>query len=63
VKFFANSWDDSIDSGYTGCGKIDQDPDKYGKSVLRKKNENGKLIDTNNSTNDFTRDSTPSLKR
>ena len=51
----------SIDGGYTGCGKVDKDPDRYGKSVIRK-SENGKLVDTNNSTNDFTRDATPSLK-
>jgi len=52
----------SIDSGYTGCGKIDSDPDRYGKSALRK-NNGGKLADTNNSTNDFTRDATPTLAK
>ena len=51
----------SVDAGYTGCGKVDRDPDRYGKSALRK-SEGGKLADTNNSTNDFTRDSVPSLK-
>lgn len=51
----------SVDAGYTGCGKVDSDPDRYGKSALRK-SENGKFADTNNSTNDFTRDSVPSLK-
>lgn len=51
----------SIDAGYTGCGAIDKDPDRYGKSALRKR-ENGKLVDTNNSTNDFVRDSVPTLK-
>ena len=51
----------SVDAGYTGCGKVDRDPDRYGKSALRK-SEDGKLADTNNSTNDFTRDSVPSLK-
>ena len=35
----------------------------YGKSVLRKRGNDGKLTDTNNSTNDFTPDSTPSLKK
>lgn len=51
----------SIDGGYTGCGKVDKDPDRYGKSVIRKR-EKGRLADSNNSTNDFTRDATPSLK-
>lgn len=51
----------SIDAGYTGCGKVDKDPGRFGKSVLRKKVE-GKLADTDNSTNDFQRDATPSLK-
>ena len=49
--------------GWTHCGKIDKDPERYGKSVLRKRGNDGKLIDTNNSTNDFTPDSTPSLKK
>jgi len=52
----------SVDAGYTGCGATDGDPDRYGKSALRKR-ENGKLVDTNNSTDDFVRDSTPSLKK
>ncbi len=52
----------SVDAGYTGCGVKDSDPDRYGKSALRKR-ENGKLVDTNNSTNDFTRDSTPTLQK
>lgn len=51
----------TIDAGYTGCGTVDMDPERFGKSALRK-NANGKLVDTNNSTNDFTRDATPSLK-
>ncbi len=51
----------TIDAGYTGCGKVDSDPDRFGKSTLRK-SADGKLVDTNNSTNDFTRDATPSLK-
>lgn len=50
----------AVDAGYTGCGEIDDDPDRYGKSALRKSN-GGKLVDTNNSTNDFTRDATPTL--
>ena len=51
----------TIDAGYTGCGKVDKDPDRFGKSALRK-SAGGKLVDSNNSTNDFTRDATPSLK-
>lgn len=61
--FQYTSWDESIDAGWTHCGKIDKDPERYGKSVLRKRGNDGKLIDTNNSTNDFTPDSTPSLKK
>lgn len=52
----------SIDAGYTGCGSVDKDPNRFGKSVIRK-SADGKLVDTNNSTNDFTRDATPSLKK
>ncbi len=52
----------SIDAGYTGCGTVDRDPNRYGKTALRK-SENGVFVDTNNSTNDFTRDSTPTLKK
>ena len=62
-NFQYTSWDESIDAGWTHCGKIDKDPERYGKSVLRKRGNDGKLIDTNNSTNDFTPDSTPSLKK
>lgn len=57
----------SIDSGWTGCGTIDSDPARYGKTIRRKvigKMSNGKNMykDTNNSTVDFTRDSDSSLK-
>ena len=52
----------TIDAGYTGCGKVDKDPDRFGKSALRKSTD-GKLVDTNNSTNDFTRDAAPTLKK
>lgn len=62
-NFQYTSWDESIDAGWTHCGKIDKDPERYGKSVLRKRGDDGKLIDTDNSTNDFTPDSTPSLKK
>lgn len=52
----------AIDAGYTGCGKVDKDPERFGKSALRN-SANGKLVDTNNSTNDFQRNATPSLKK
>lgn len=51
----------AVDAGYTGCGEVDRDPNRYGKSALRK-TEGGTLVDTNNSTNDFTRDAAPTLK-
>lgn len=55
----------SLDSGWTFCGKIDKDQTRYGKSVRRKvySEENGRTIyrDTNNSTEDFTPEATPSL--
>ena len=57
----------SLDSGWTYCGKKDNDPARYGKSVRRKvlSENNGKPIfkDTNNSTDDFDPDVTPSLKK
>jgi len=57
----------SLDSGWTYCGKKDNDPSRYGKSVRRKvlSENNGKPIfkDTNNSTEDFDPDVTPSLKK
>lgn len=61
-NFNAGEFNASIDAGYTGCGVKDNDANRFGKSVLRK-TADGKLVDTNNSTNDFTRDSTPTLKK
>ncbi len=66
-KWVHNTLDASIDSGWTGCGTIDSDPARYGKSIRRVvigKMENGKNMykDTNNSTIDFVRDAEPSLK-
>ncbi len=61
--FYQTNWDESIDAGWTYCGKINQDPDRFGKSVLRKRGDDGKLVDTNNSTNDFIPESVPSLKQ
>lgn len=61
----ADSWQwnvlsPSIDAGWTHCGSVDRDQNRYGKAVVRKK-ENGKWIDSNNSTNDFNADAKPSL--
>ncbi|WP_413513912.1 DUF4876 domain-containing protein [Myroides odoratus] len=66
-KWEHNTLDSSIDSGWTGCGTIDSDPTRYGKSIRRitiGKMENGKNLykDTNNSTKDFIRDADASLK-
>ena len=56
----------SLDAGWTHCGSIDHDPNRYNKSVRRKVEStvNGRKIlqDTNNSTVDFEADATPSLK-
>lgn len=50
----------SVDAGYTGCGTVDSDPERFGTSARR--NASGdKLADTNNSTNDFTRSATPTF--
>ncbi|HBL33187.1 MAG TPA: DUF4876 domain-containing protein [Porphyromonadaceae bacterium] len=56
----------ALDMGWTSCGKVDKDPQRYGKSVRRKvlaTNPDGtqKLQDTNNSSVDFIPDATPSL--
>lgn len=52
----------SLDAGWAHCGSVDHDQNRYNKAVVRKQ-ENGKWIDTNNSTNDFESDATPSLLR
>lgn len=54
-------WGPSLDAGYTWCGTEDSDPDRFNKSVIRKTGADGKLVDTNNSSNDFTPNTTPSL--
>lgn len=59
--FYTLSFDTSLDAGWTHCGSIDRDPNRYGKSVRRKADANGRLVDTNNSTADFTPDATPSV--
>ena len=50
----------SLDAGWAHCGSVDHDQNRYGKSVIRKK-DGGKWIDTNNSTNDFESDAQASL--
>lgn len=57
----------TIDMDWTYCGEFDRDPNRYGKSVIRKvlsTTEDGRQIlkDTNNSRVDFTPNATPSLK-
>ncbi len=56
-----NVLDASIDAGWTYCGKVDKDETRFNKSVIRKQDANGKYIDTNNSTNDFTPEAPASL--
>lgn len=43
----------TVDAGYTNVSTIDKDPERFGKSVLRKRGGDGKIVDTNNSTNDL----------
>ncbi len=45
-------FDSSIDAGFTYCSLNSDDKDRYGKGV-RRKSADGRLVDTNNSTNDF----------
>ena len=52
----------SVDAGYTNVSTIDRDPDRFGKSVLRKRDADGKIVDTNNSTNDFEICTAPTMK-
>lgn len=51
-----------LDKGFTYCGTVDFDETRYNKAVVRKK-EAGKWIDTNNSTEDFYPNATPSFLR
>lgn len=65
-KWQWNVVDASLDAGYTYCGSTYNDKNKYGKSVRRKvlsvTGDGRKILqDTNNSSNDFERDATPSL--
>lgn len=61
--FYSLEFGEKLDAGYAFCGEIDIDPKRYGKSVRRKRDANGKLVDTNNSTNDFISNAIPSLKK
>ena len=61
-SFYQNPWPAAFDAGWTYCGEYDGDLARLGKSVRRSVNAEGKLVDTNNSTNDFTPNATPSLK-
>ena len=56
-----NVLDASIDAGWTYCGKVDRDETRFNKSVIRKQDAEGKYVDTNNSTNDFTPEAPASL--
>ncbi|WP_418176615.1 DUF4876 domain-containing protein, partial [Alistipes putredinis] len=49
------------DAGYAWCGTADGDAYRFGKSVIRKTGSDGKLIDSNNSTNDFESNTKASL--
>ena len=51
----------SLDSGWTYCAETSSDKSRYGLSVIRKRDESSKLVDTNNSTNDFLPRQKPSL--
>lgn len=51
----------SLDSGWTYCSETSSDKNRYNLSVQRKRDESGKLVDTNNSTIDFLPRQKPSL--
>ena len=61
-SFYQNPWPAAFDAGWTFCGEYDGDLGRMGRSVRRSADARGKLVDTNNSTNDFTPNATPSLK-
>ncbi len=60
--FRTPAFNEGVDAGYTGAGTVYSDPNRFGKCPRRKR-VNGKLVDTNNSTNDFDRDAKPSLAK
>lgn len=53
--------DSSLDAGWTWCAENGSDAKRFDKAVVRKAGSDGKLLDTNNSSNDFTPCATPSL--
>jgi hypothetical protein len=52
----------ALDKGYTFCATDGKDASRYGTAVIRRQKD-GKYVDTNNSTDDFTAKATPSLKK
>ena len=60
-EYYIAPWDASLDAGHAWCGTADGDADRFGKSVIRKTGSDGKLIDSNNSTNDFESNTKASL--
>lgn len=53
--------DPSLDAGWTWCAENNSDKTRFDKAVVRKTGIDGKLLDTNSSTNDFTACAKPSL--
>lgn len=52
TKYAWNVTDASLDGGYVSIGETGSDKNRFGRSA-RRKVENGIMMDTNNSTNDF----------
>ena len=68
AQYAWNVVDASLDMGFTYCGEVASDKNRYNKSVRRKvlsTTPDGRKIlkDTNNSTEDFEAKATPSLKQ
>ena len=68
AQYAWNVVDASLDTGFTYCGEVASDKNRYNKSVRRKvlsTTPDGRKIlkDTNNSTEDFEAKATPSLKQ
>lgn len=61
-SFYRNPWGAAFDAGWTHAAEYFGDMERFGKSV-RRKVQDGKLVDSNNSTNDFIHGTTPSLKK
>lgn len=59
--YYIAPWDASLDAGHAWCGTTDMDTERYGKAVVRKSDSEGRLVDTNNSDNDFLSNTTPSM--